>query len=155
MARIKEYVAYGELGSYKPGDTVNPADWSLEQWQYMVDHQVVVPKNSQNDPAVLEEAAAEQRDAIAEQSAQNDQPRQLSEAEKAHKAATEGKSADEDADAKSDAKSDDKEEPAPSDNKGAKDGTEGTNAPSPTPPAAKPPAPTTVKAATPTEQKKA
>jgi hypothetical protein len=146
----KEYVAYGELGGYKPGDTVNPASWDLEQWKYMVEHQVVVPKNSQNDPAVLAEAAAEQRDAIAEQSAQNDQPAQLSEAEKAHKAATGGASNEESVAAKEEDK-----EPAPDQGDAKTDGTEGTNKPSPTPSPDKPPAPAVAKAATPTQTKKA
>lgn len=55
----KEYVAYGELGGYKPGDVVNPTDWDRETWNYMVEHEVVVPKNSPNDPNVLEEQASE------------------------------------------------------------------------------------------------
>jgi hypothetical protein len=149
----KEYVAYGELGAYKPGDVVNPADWDLEQWKYMVEHQVVVPKNSQNDPNVLEEAAAEARDTIAEQSAQNDQPAQLSAAELAHKAATSGSS--DTKDEKSSA--DDKPEPTPDagDTTTKAAGDTGTNKPSPTPPADKPPAPATVKAATPEQTKKA
>lgn len=66
----KEYVAYGNLGSYKPGDTVNPTDWDAEQWAYMVDHEMVVPKNSPNDPNVLEENARTQaQQAAAEQTA--------------------------------------------------------------------------------------
>jgi hypothetical protein len=53
----KEYVAYGQLGGYEPGDVVNPMDWDEETWAYMVDHEVVVPKNSPSDPKVLEEQA--------------------------------------------------------------------------------------------------
>jgi hypothetical protein len=51
-----EYVAYTALGSCEPGDVVNPANWSAEEWRYMVEHEVVVPKNSPNDPNVLAQA---------------------------------------------------------------------------------------------------
>jgi hypothetical protein len=55
----KEYVAYTRLGSYSPGDVVDPSAYSAEQWQYMVVHDVVVPRNSPNDPNVLEERLSE------------------------------------------------------------------------------------------------
>jgi hypothetical protein len=51
----KEFVAYTALGDYQPGDVVNPGNWSEEEWAYMVEHEVVVPKNSPNDPNVLKE----------------------------------------------------------------------------------------------------
>jgi len=54
----KEYVAYTALGSCAPGDVVNPANWSAEEWRYMVEHEVVVPKNSPNDPTVLAQATS-------------------------------------------------------------------------------------------------
>jgi hypothetical protein len=153
----KEYVAYTQLGEgCPPGTVVNPANWDLEQWKYMVDHQVVVPKNSQNDPNVLAEAAAEQRDTIAEQSAQNDQPAQLSEAEKAHKAALAGQSSsdeDEEPDPERKTATSEPKEPAPDANKPkAADGTAGTNRPAPTPAQSTPPPSPAAKAA---EQKKA
>lgn len=58
MADAKKYVAYTELGQYKPGDVVNPTNWGPEEWRYMVEHEVVVPQNSPNDPNVLAEKSS-------------------------------------------------------------------------------------------------
>lgn len=90
MAKVKEYVAYTPLGNYAPGDVVNPADWPLEEWTYMVEHEVVVVKNSPNDPNVLAEQAEEK--AEEKESREADVPRD-DPATAAHKAATAAKSA--------------------------------------------------------------
>jgi hypothetical protein len=65
----KEYVAYTQLGRYNSGDVVNPNDWSDEEWKYMVDHDMVVPKNSPNDPAVLQQEREEKEAEEAEERA--------------------------------------------------------------------------------------
>src|SRR5688500_84965 len=89
--KVKEYVAYTPLGSYQPGDTVNPRDSPLQEWQYMDEHTVVVPKNSADDPNVLEETAAEREaEGRGHVGANVAAPRELTDAERAHKASTEG-----------------------------------------------------------------
>jgi hypothetical protein len=55
MPETKEYVAYTQLGKYDPGDVVDPNDFGDAQWAYFVEYDVVVPKNSPNDPNVLTE----------------------------------------------------------------------------------------------------
>jgi hypothetical protein len=114
----KEYVAYTDLGDKgHTGEVVNPANWSLEEWKYMVEHQVVVPKNSPNDPNVLEEQAEEARitgdlEAAKASGQEVVSPTQL-EAEKAHAAAAGTKEEDS---SKEEPKADSKEEskaPAP------------------------------------------
>jgi len=87
----KEYVAYTELGGIKPGDPVDPGAYDLETWKYMVEHEVVVPKNSKNDPNVLAEQAEENKAAEEDITGADGgavQSAKLSAAEEAHKAAS-------------------------------------------------------------------
>jgi len=89
----KTYVAYTELGGIKPGDEVDPSAYDLETWKYMVEHEVVVPKNSANDPKVLAEVAEEKKAATEDITGADGgavQSAKLSAAEEAHKAATGG-----------------------------------------------------------------
>jgi hypothetical protein len=75
----KEYVAYTPLENkgYAPGDVVDPSNWSAEEWRYMVEHAVVVPKNSPDDPNVLQAAAEEVARAVPEPGPEADEPSSL------------------------------------------------------------------------------
>jgi hypothetical protein len=87
----KEYVAYTALGSCAPGDVVDPANWDAEQWRYMVEHEVVVPKNSPNDPTVLAQATGGAGHEAALLNPDAPVSPEVQEALDAHAAATEGK----------------------------------------------------------------
>lgn len=51
------YVAYTDMGA-GPGAPIEEKNFSPEDWQYMVDHGMVVLQGSENDPNVLAARAA-------------------------------------------------------------------------------------------------